>query len=106
MKNKSKIATGIMVVAALSVPAKILGIAIGSSAAGGKPEYSAYQLCIDAIVALIFFLIGFLTRRFSKKQKCLYCNQKFDQVSEVGLCSDCQKLYEDGEIEMIVGKQK
>lgn len=55
MKRNSKIAKGIMIIAALSVPAKIIGGAMGSNAAGGKFEYSAYQFCIDATVALIFF---------------------------------------------------
>ena len=95
-----------MIIAALSVPAKIIGGAMGSNAAGGKFEYSAYQFCIDATVALIFFLIGFLIWKSPRKYKCLYCNQKFKELSDVGLCAECQKLYEDGEIEMIVGKQR
>lgn len=33
-------------------------------------------------------------------KKCGYCQKKFKTLSKIGLCHDCQKMFDDGEIAM------
>lgn len=69
-------------------------------------EKALYSGIIGALVAGFFGLINGIKSLIPEKHPCAYCRKRFKQLSEVYLCPECQKLYEDGEIQMIVTKKK